>query len=44
MVGGDQQKQMIESLESQLETEQQRNQVINAQFKQVVKDKEVLSI
>ena len=42
MVGGDQQKQMIESLESQLETEQQRNQVINAQFKQVVKDKEVL--
>ena len=41
MVGGDQQKQMIESLESQLETEQQRNQVINAQFKQVVKDKEV---
>merc|ERR1711962_461170 len=31
---------MIESLESQLETEQQRNQVINAQFKQVVKDKE----
>ena len=39
IVSGDQQK--IESLESQLEAEQQRNKAINDQFKKLLREKDV---
>ena len=39
MVSGDQQK--IMNLEEQLETEQQRNKLLNDQYKKVIKEKEV---